>query len=110
MVRRAATRDPAAMSSPPPPTTPSHPAPDPDPAPVAEPRRLFRSRRDRVLGGVCGGLAEYFRIDPIIVRLGAVALVFAGGAGALLYLAALLLVPEEGGRPLHERRGWSRGL
>src|SRR5215203_1294215 len=56
--------------------------------------RLVRSRRDRWVAGVCGGLAEHFRIDPIIVRVATVALVFAGGAGLLLYLAGVLLVPE----------------
>ena len=59
------------------------------------PRRLYRSRRERMIGGVCGGLADYFGIDPVIVRIIAVALVFAGGAGILAYLAAWLLVPEE---------------
>ncbi|HEX2103423.1 MAG TPA: PspC domain-containing protein [Solirubrobacteraceae bacterium] len=58
------------------------------------PRRLYRSRDERMIGGVCGGLAEYFGIDPVIVRIIAVALVFAGGAGILAYLAAWLLVPE----------------
>ena len=56
--------------------------------------RLVRSRRDRWIAGVCGGLAEHFKIDPIIVRVAAVALVFAGGAGLLLYLAGVLLLPE----------------
>ena len=64
---------------------------------AGEPRRLYRSRSERMLGGVCGGLAEYFGIDPVIVRIIAVALVFAGGAGVLAYLAAWLLVPEETG-------------
>jgi phage shock protein PspC (stress-responsive transcriptional regulator) len=60
------------------------------------PKRLTRSRSDRVVGGVCGGLGRYFNVDPIFFRIGAVALVFIGGAGLLLYLAALLLVPSEG--------------
>jgi phage shock protein PspC (stress-responsive transcriptional regulator) len=60
------------------------------------PRRLYRSRTDRMLGGVCGGLAAYLRVDPVIVRIATVALVFAGGAGVFMYLAALLLVPNEG--------------
>ncbi len=92
MVHAAADRDRGAMSSSPPdpPAAPSPPALEPPP------RRLTRSRSDRVLGGVCGGLAAYFRIDPIIVRLGALLLVLAGGAGILLYLAAVLLVPAEG--------------
>jgi phage shock protein PspC (stress-responsive transcriptional regulator) len=48
-----------------------------------------------MIAGVCGGLARYFNIDPVIVRVAAVALVFAGGAGLLAYLAAWLLVPDE---------------
>src|SRR3954454_10917536 len=86
--------------------TPSSPEPPADPpagggsAPTGGaadgPRRLYRSRDERLLGGVCGGLAEYFGIDPVIVRIIAVALVFAGGAGFLAYIAAWLLVPEQG--------------
>jgi phage shock protein PspC (stress-responsive transcriptional regulator) len=60
-----------------------------------EPKRLYRSRDDRVIGGVCGGLARYFGIDPVIVRIAAVVLLFFGGASALAYVAFLLLVPEE---------------
>ena len=48
-----------------------------------------------MIGGVCGGLGRYFNVDPLLFRIGAVALVFLGGAGVLLYLAALLLVPNE---------------
>ncbi|HLM09850.1 MAG TPA: PspC domain-containing protein [Thermoleophilaceae bacterium] len=60
-----------------------------------QPRRLLRSRPDRVIGGVCGGLGRYFNVDPIIFRIGAVVLAFIGGAGLLAYLAALLLIPSE---------------
>jgi phage shock protein PspC (stress-responsive transcriptional regulator) len=60
-----------------------------------EPRRLYRSRGDRLIGGVCGGLGRYFNIDPVIVRIAAVVLLLFGGASALAYLAFLLLVPEE---------------
>jgi phage shock protein PspC (stress-responsive transcriptional regulator) len=60
------------------------------------PRRLYRSRDDRVIAGVCGGIARYFNIDPVLVRVGAVALVFLGGAGLVAYLAAVLLIPKEG--------------
>lgn len=67
------------------------------------PRRLYRSRDQRVIGGVCAGLAEYFGIDPLIVRILAVGLVFAGGAGFLAYLAAWLMVPEEGGDAITDR-------
>jgi phage shock protein PspC (stress-responsive transcriptional regulator) len=69
------------------------PAPE-QPAPR---RRLTRSRDDRVIAGVCGGFARYFNIDPVLVRIGAVALAFVGGAGILLYLAALLLMPSDEG-------------
>jgi phage shock protein PspC (stress-responsive transcriptional regulator) len=78
------------------PTVPATGAPD-------GPRRLYRSRDERVIGGVCGGLAEYFGIDPLIVRIIAVGLVFAGGAGFLAYLAAWLLVPEQDGDALTDR-------
>jgi phage shock protein PspC (stress-responsive transcriptional regulator) len=60
------------------------------------PRRLYRSRSDRVIGGVCGGIAKYFSIDPVIVRVAAVALIFLGGTGIVAYVAALLLMPNEG--------------
>jgi phage shock protein PspC (stress-responsive transcriptional regulator) len=60
------------------------------------PRRLYRARGDRVIAGVCGGIARYFNVDPVLVRVGAVALVFLGGAGLLAYIAAVLLIPNEG--------------
>src|ERR671919_440835 len=66
------------------------------PPPAPEPRRLFRSRESRVLGGVAGGLGRYFGIDPIIFRLGFVGLTFLSGVGIILYLVALLFVPAEG--------------
>ncbi|MBV8980749.1 MAG: PspC domain-containing protein [Acidimicrobiia bacterium] len=71
--------------------------PPPGPPPGAPPqRRLQRSRTDRVVAGVCGGLGEYFDIDPVIFRIAFVVLVFVGGAGVLLYPAAWILLPEEG--------------
>jgi phage shock protein PspC (stress-responsive transcriptional regulator) len=82
-------------------TTTSSPNPTPPPPPTAPqpepPRRLLRSRDERVLGGVCGGLAKYFNVDPLIVRIAAVALIFVGGFAAIAYIAALLLVPEDDG-------------
>ena len=73
---------------------PQEPRPDEQPTEPMPRRRLIRSRNDRVIGGVCGGMGRYFNIDPIFFRIGAVALAFVGGAGILLYLAALLLMPE----------------
>ena len=59
------------------------------------PERLYRSRTERVLFGVAGGMARYFRLDPSIVRLLWVLLVLAGGAGILLYIVAAFVIPEE---------------
>jgi phage shock protein C len=58
-------------------------------------KRLYRSRKNRMLGGVCGGIAEYFDIDPVIVRLLAVALFFVGGSAVLAYIIALIIIPYE---------------
>jgi phage shock protein PspC (stress-responsive transcriptional regulator) len=101
---------PSSDPSSPEPDTPSGPPPA-DEAPTTgapapdRPRRLLRSRKDRVIGGVCGGIAEYFGVDPLIVRIAAVALAFVGGASVIAYLAALALVPADDGtgRPVRER-------
>ena len=71
-------------------------------------RRLTRSREDRMVAGVCGGFARYFDVDPVFVRIAAVALAFIGGAGILLYLAALLLVPSDDGGAVVETSGQGR--
>ena len=75
-----------------------------------QPRRLLRSRSDRVVGGVCGGLGRYFDVDPIIFRIGAVVLAFVGGAGLLAYLAALLLIPSEDSPAAADPPGRNRWL
>lgn len=62
----------------------------------SEPKRLTRSRTDRVIAGVCGGLASYLNIDPTLVRLICVILVFVSGGSLLLaYVVMWLIVPEE---------------
>lgn len=61
----------------------------------SEIKRLYRSRKDRMIGGVCGGLGAYLDIDPTVIRLLFVLLAFAGGPGLLAYLVMLILVPEE---------------
>ncbi len=58
-------------------------------------KRLYRSRSDRMIWGVCGGLAEYFNIDPTVVRIIAVLLIFANGLGILAYLLMAIVVPLE---------------
>jgi phage shock protein PspC (stress-responsive transcriptional regulator) len=60
------------------------------------PRRLTRARSGRWFGGVCAGLGRYFEISPAIYRLAFVALALAGGTGVLLYIAAWLVIPDEG--------------
>ena len=57
---------------------------------------LRRSYTDRMLGGVAGGLARYFGVDTMIVRIAFVVLTVFGGAGIPIYLAGLLLIPDEG--------------
>ena len=61
----------------------------------APPRRLYRSRTNRMLGGVAGGLAEYLQVDSALVRLAFALLVLAGGAGFLGYIIAWIVIPEE---------------
>jgi phage shock protein C len=58
-------------------------------------KRLYRSRDDRMIAGVCAGLAEYIDIDPTIVRLLFVLGLFAGGATFWAYLVMMMVVPEE---------------
>lgn len=60
-----------------------------------ETKRLYRVEQGKILAGVCGGVAEYFNLDPSIVRLVWVALFFAGSLGFWLYLAAALVVPKK---------------
>lgn len=61
-------------------------------------KRLYRSRSDRMIWGVCGGLAKYFNIDPTIVRVIAVLLIFANGFGILAYIILAIVVPLEGSK------------
>lgn len=62
---------------------------------MASVKRLYRSSTDKVLGGVCAGIADYFAVDPVLVRLIWVLLTLAGGAGILLYIIAWIIVPEK---------------
>lgn len=56
-------------------------------------KRLYRSRTERVLGGVCGGLGEYFGLDPVFIRLIFIFCVLFVGTGLFLYLVMWLIVP-----------------
>jgi len=63
-------------------------------------RKLYRSKKDKVLCGVCGGLAEYLKIDSVLIRLATVALfVINPGVAIILYIAACILMPEATGVP-----------
>ena len=58
-------------------------------------KKFYRSKKDRVIAGVCGGMAEYFDIDPIIVRLIALSLVLSASGGIIAYIIAWIALPKE---------------
>ncbi len=60
-----------------------------------ETKRLYRSRTDKIIAGVCGGMAEYFDVDPVIMRVLFVLLAFFGGSGFILYLASIFIIPKK---------------
>lgn len=60
-----------------------------------EQKRLYKSRINRVLCGVCGGIGEYFNIDPTIIRLLFVVLTLGAFSGVLLYIIAAIIMPEK---------------
>ncbi|MBP8855996.1 MAG: PspC domain-containing protein [Oscillospiraceae bacterium] len=57
-------------------------------------KRLYKARAGRMLCGVCGGIAEYFGIDPTLVRLAFIVLCFGWGSGILAYIVAAIIIPE----------------
>jgi phage shock protein PspC (stress-responsive transcriptional regulator) len=83
--------------------TPKQDSPSPGDAPR---RRLLRSPRERMLAGVAGGLADYLKLDPTLVRLGFVVAAFFGGFGVLAYLVMAVIVPQDdgSGRPVDNQR------
>ena len=62
--------------------------------PTSTGRKLYKSDTDKMLAGVCGGIAEYFSIDSTIVRIGLVFFTFCGGSGILLYIIAAIAMPH----------------
>jgi len=58
-------------------------------------KRLYRSRSDRVIAGVCSGLGKYLDVDPVIIRLIWAATILLAGAGIFLYIVAWIIIPEE---------------
>jgi len=71
--------------------------------------QLYRSKKDRIIGGVCGGIAEHFKVETIWIRLAAILLVLVDGIGILLYLAAWLLIPEAPGAKVKVEKSMKRG-
>ena len=57
-------------------------------------KKLYRSTSNKMLAGVCGGIAEYFGIDPTLIRIGWVLFCAAGGSGFLAYLIAAIIIPR----------------
>jgi phage shock protein C len=62
---------------------------------MAQTRKLYRSRTNRKLAGVCGGLAQYFITDATLIRVLFVVLALLGGPGLVIYLLMWIIVPEE---------------
>src|SRR5436190_1506744 len=66
-----------------------------DPVAMTETKKLRRTSGDRVIAGVAGGLGRYFAIDPVVIRVAFIVLIFFGGAGLIAYGAAWLIVPSD---------------
>ena len=74
-------------------------------------KRLYRSKNDRMLGGVCAGLGEHFDIDPTVIRLvWAVITVLSIGTGVLVYIIAWILIPEEESSSTEQKTQKPEGL
>ena len=58
-------------------------------------KKLYKSNKNKILDGVCGGIAEYFNIAPTLVRLGWVVFCALGGSGVLAYIVAALIIPRD---------------
>lgn len=58
-------------------------------------KRLYRSKKDRMICGVCGGIANYFNIDPTLVRLAFVLIAMGADSGILAYIIAAIIIPDE---------------
>lgn len=58
-------------------------------------KRLYKSSTDKMIGGVCGGIAEYLQVDPVLIRVVAVISIFFGGAGIIAYIIAAIIMPRK---------------
>jgi phage shock protein C len=75
---------------------PGDPGPPPPGSPAPPQRAVRRSRGDRVIAGVCGGLGRYLGIDPVLLRVAFIILALANGLGLIAYVVAWVAIPEEG--------------
>jgi len=71
-------------------------------------KKLYRSRKNCIIGGVCGGIAEYFDIDPVLIRIIAVLTIFANGIGIIAYIIAWIIIPQNPGQVLEKEKGGLR--
>ena len=62
-------------------------------------KKLYRSNENKIIWGVCGGLGEYFQIDPVIIRILFILMLFAGGAGFFLYIILAIMMPSSSKKP-----------
>ena len=69
-----------------------------------ETKKLYRSNMDSVFAGVCGGIGEYFKIDPVIIRIVWVAFTLLGGAGILAYIIAWIVIPKRNDGSVPEKK------
>ena len=82
------------------PPEPGPPRPEPPPA-GGGPRVVRRSRGERVIAGVCGGIGRYLGVDPVLLRIAFIVLALANGLGVIAYVVAWVAIPEERpGQPL----------
>ncbi len=73
-------------------------------------KQLLRSRSDRWIAGVCGGLGKYFEVDPLIFRLIFILLTVFGGSGILIYVILWIAVPEEGDKEAQTRKPFEQKI
>jgi phage shock protein C len=66
-------------------------------------KKLYRSKTDRVLFGVCGGLGEYFEVDSLILRILFILLTFTGGSGIIIYIILAIIIPDGEGQKLKNK-------
>jgi phage shock protein C len=66
-------------------------------------KKLYRSKTDRVIFGICGGLGEYFEVDSLIVRILFILLTFTGGSGIIIYLILAVMIPDGEGQKIKSK-------